>query len=142
MWWQEPLRLAGLALGGAIALTGFTAIWWARRGADEDMRVRLPMLGPVGTATCLTIGVCLVGAGYLAAAYALPTGLAPPRPPARLWWIPALLFVLAGVGAAVSEKLEAPGGDPGDGDGRCVGGDCHTGVTGAVGKRAGEEQRR
>lgn len=109
--WQLDLgQLAGLA--GAVVLVG-AGLWvlWAARHRSEHERVVLPVVGRVGNPTCLTLGLCLLGCGYHAAAYSLLPGVVLVAIPIDRWWILVVVCAVAMSAGFAADAVESRGGD-------------------------------
>ncbi|MBK7403792.1 MAG: hypothetical protein IPJ41_03945 [Phycisphaerales bacterium] len=110
----SALQILGLCAAAALLLAGLWVLWRSRHRRTEDERVPMPLLGWVGVPTGLTIGVCLLGAGYHAMAYSLLPQVNLVAIPIQRWWIVAAVIVVAITGSIGAERLEARhSGDPG-----------------------------
>ncbi len=105
--WRPDLAAIGLfVLAGVLVAGGLYLLWAARRGRDDEERVRLPLVGRVGVPTCLTGGLALMLGGYHAAVYGSPAGTGLPAVPIDRWWLVAGIVAAAVVGAALAEGFE------------------------------------
>ncbi|MCW5776831.1 MAG: hypothetical protein KIS87_10360 [Phycisphaeraceae bacterium] len=109
-WRPDLAAIALFVLAGVLVAGGLYLLWAARRGRDDEERVRLPIVGAVGVPTCLTVGLALLVGGYHAAVYGSPGVAGLPAVPVERWWLVAGLVAAACAGAAPAEVFERGGG--------------------------------
>ncbi len=111
-WQLDIAQIAGLAGAAVLAAIGIWALWRARHRADENERVVMPMVGKVGSPTCLTLGLCLLVGGYHAAAYSLLPRVVLVAIPADRWWILVAVCLVAVGGALAADSIERREDEP------------------------------